>query len=102
MEKNSLEKANKTLDFEYFDYNDYGSISLLSNGNLLSKNGNINRFNNVSDLDVNSSNITKKTLIEIKNNSQKLKVNLKENDLPLYKGEINYNMVFQRKILKIV
>ena len=94
--KNSLK--NKTLDYDGFDYNDLNSVSQISNSSLTTKNRNKNYFNIRSDYDLNGSNLTNKTVIKIKNNYSKSKMNLKEEDLTLYKGEINYSNVSAKSV----
>ena len=80
-------KTNYILDQETIDYY---SNSLLSNSTILTKNRNINNFSNISEFDANNSN---KTMIKIKQNQHKSKTNIKDIDLNLYKGNVNYNNV---------
>ena len=96
----SHQKTNQTLNYETFDYNDYDSSSLILNSSILSKNRNINinTFNIITDYDMNDSNKSNKIVKKIKNNSKKKKINLKEEELPLYKGEINYYNVSAKNI----
>ena len=91
LEQNSSKNKNYALDQETFHY---FSNSLLSN-NTLPRKKNITNFSNTSEFDANNSNEPIKTMIKIKKNIKKTKskVNLKEADLNLYKGEINYNNV---------
>jgi len=91
LEQNSSKNKNYALDQETFHY---FSNSLLSN-NTLPRKKNITNFSNISEFDANNSNEPNKTMIKIKKNIKKAKskANLKEADLNLYKGEINYNNV---------
>ena len=68
------------------------------NNSLTTKHRNKNNFNIKSDYDLNVSNISNKTVIKIKNNFSKSKMNLKEEDSPLYKGEINYTNVSAKNV----
>ena len=80
-----------TLDPEALEYY---SKSLLSNSNKTNKNRNKIHFsNNVTEFDANNLN---KSMIRIRPNQHKSKINIKELDLNLYKGEINYNNVSTR------
>ena len=77
------------------NYNNYNVDSLLSNSAILSKNRNLNHLYFTSDLNLNNSNISNKAVLKIKTKS---KINFKENELPLYKGEINYNNVSSKNV----
>ena len=59
---------------------------------------------NDTKYDINNSNKANKTIIKIKKNSQKERKlnNINENDLSLYKGEIDYNNVSIRNIKETI
>ena len=69
--------------------NEYFSNSLLSNSTKIKKNRK-KIFSNISEFDTV---IPTKTMIKIKSNQPKLKTSIKDLDLNLYKGDINYNNV---------
>ena len=93
-----IKRTNNIFDYDTFDNNDYDSASLILNSSIISKNRNINNFNLLSDYGINNSNKTYKSKIRIRNNSNRNKINLKMEDLSLYKGEINYNNVSAKNI----
>ena len=71
------------------DILDYYSNSLLSNSTILSKNKHIKNFNSVIDFDEEGTNKSNKSKLIIKKNSQKFKVDIKQDELSVFKGKIN-------------
>ena len=75
------------------------NMSYQSNSKLAKK---IRNFINVSRNDINHSNKTNKTIIKIRRHSQQKRKNIKENELPIYKGDIDYNEVSLKNIKETI
>ena len=80
------------------DILDYNSNSLLSNSTILSKNKHIKNFNSVIDFDEEGTNKSNKSKLIIKKNSQKFKVDIKQDELSVFKGKINYNNISAKNL----
>ena len=92
---NLKRKINKKPIYDTFDNNDNNLDPLISNSTILTKRKKLNYPQFIPDFDINSSNKSNRTLIKIKSKS---KMNLKESELPLYKGDINYDNVSAKSI----
>ena len=75
------------------------NMSYQSNSKIAKK---IRNFINVSRNDINHSNKTNKTIIKIRRHSQQKRKNIKENELPIYKGDIDYNEVSLKNIKETI
>ena len=90
--KSSISSINNKKNSNY-------NMSYQTNSKLVKK---IKNFINVSRNDIYHSNKTNKTIIKIRRHSQQKRKNIKENELPIYKGDIDYNEVSLKNVKETI